>query len=588
MSDARIAGEAFALTSDPGAYVPNPERERALERMAAALAAGAVPCLEGPTGIGKTLLLQLLVQRVADRFDPLYVPYPMLTTPELCTLAIGLLGHSLTPDPEATLLRSAAERAARGRPLLLLIDDATSLPPDTARGLARLRERAQGALHFALAGIGGPALTDASAGFGAALERISLEERIPRAELREYVAAQLDHASAPASLRRAFDDQVLEELERAASGNPRRLHLAAQSVLRRAEESPAPPEPVAAPVAAPVAKVEAPAPRPAPVKPAAPAPPPAPTPPVAAPPRVVPPPAPAAPPAPVAPPRIADPTPAEPVGEYRVVRKRTESAPEPPPQKPPPRAPSPAPKTPPAREASPPREVRAAPEVRTPPTTPPSAPAADVDQVIAEIFGSRPAPLPTPPWQAPAAPAPVAPARPKPDAAERAPRRVAMVPVFLAVALVSAVLGFVLASQLKRDEAPAAQRPAVPATAARTPTPTAAPVQVEPAPAPAPEEPVAESAPPAPAVAVTPAPIPTLAVAPPPMPVVAPAVMIEISINAAPWALIEIDGREVGETPLGGIEVERGPHRFVARFPDGRVVERTVAIDASQRTLVFE
>jgi hypothetical protein len=64
--------------------------------------------------------------------------------------------------------------------------------------------------------------------------------------------------------------------------------------------------------------------------------------------------------------------------------------------------------------------------------------------------------------------------------------------------------------------------------------------------------------------------------------------MIEVSVNAMPWAIIEVDGRALGETPLGGVSLSRGAHRFVARFPDGRVVERQVEIDAQHRTLVFE
>ncbi|HEX5066545.1 MAG TPA: ATP-binding protein [Myxococcota bacterium] len=553
MSDARVAGEAFALTSDPGAYVPSPERERALAQMASALMAGSVPCLEGPTGIGKTLLLQLLAQRVSDRFDPLYLPYPMLSTPELCTLAIGLLGHELTPDPEATLLRIAAQRAARGRPLLLLIDDATSLPPDSARGLAALREQAAGSLQVALAGIGGPALLDASAPFGATLKRVTLEERIPRTELRDYVVAQLEHASAPASLRRAFDDDVLEELERAASGNPRRLHLAAQSILKRAEGGPAP-EPVETRVAAAIEPPSSPEPAPAPT----------------------------------APPRVAPPVLDEPVGEYRVVRRRTVESP-----------PEPVREAPPARAVPPVRETRPA-----PPSPPPPPPQPEPERV--DVISVSP-PLPTPPWQE-AAPAAPARARAKvvaEPAGERPPRRVPTVPIFLAVALVSAVLGFVLASRLQRD-VPVA-RSAAPSTAEPAPTPPAATPTV---PEPAVEEPVAETSPapevapeapppgaepeavavapepeavPEPAPAPTAAPAPGAAPAPPPPPV-----MVEISINASPWALIEIDGKEVGETPLGGVAVERGPHDFVARFPDGRVVERSVAIDAEHRTLVFE
>src|SRR5262252_6181277 len=196
MSNARPGTtEAFALTSDPAAYVPSAGRERALEQMSAALDAGAIPCLEGPTGIGKTLLLQLLARRVSGRFESLYMPYPMLSTAELCQFALGLLERSYSGDPEASLLQLVSERAARRRPLLLLIDDASSLPPDSARGLAALRAQSRGSLHLGFAGIGGAPLLEAMAPFGDTLLRVALDEGISDDRLRDYVVAQLDHAN---------------------------------------------------------------------------------------------------------------------------------------------------------------------------------------------------------------------------------------------------------------------------------------------------------------------------------------------------------------------------------------------------------
>ena len=61
-----------------------------------------------------------------------------------------------------------------------------------------------------------------------------------------------------------------------------------------------------------------------------------------------------------------------------------------------------------------------------------------------------------------------------------------------------------------------------------------------------------------------------------------------IAINAIPWAVIEIDGEEIGETPLARIPLLPGRHRFVARFPDGRVVVRDAEVDAEHRRFVFE
>jgi hypothetical protein len=60
-----------------------------------------------------------------------------------------------------------------------------------------------------------------------------------------------------------------------------------------------------------------------------------------------------------------------------------------------------------------------------------------------------------------------------------------------------------------------------------------------------------------------------------------------VAINATPWATVEIDGREVGDTPLAGIALTPGSHVFKARMPDGREIIRTVEIDARNRFVTF-
>ena len=621
MSHARTAStEAFALTSDPAAYVPSAERERALEQMTAALEAGAIPCLEGPTGIGKTLLLQVLARRLGDRFEPIYMPYPMLSAPELCQFALGLLERSYSGDAEAALLQLASERAARRRPLLLLIDDASSLPPDSACGLAVLRTQSNGALQLGFAGIGGRPLLEAMAPFGDTLLRVALDEGISEGGLRDYVVAQLDHANVSGRLRAAFDDEVLDELAREASGNPRRLHVAAQTILRRAEGGPpsgSPPPllveaepslPALEPTPPPPPRVE---PSPPPIvqvalPPGPPAPPalPAPRPREVAPP---PPPeepalpAPASRSEPAAPPPGAD----EPIGEYRIVRRKPIEEPPTPAPTPPPLRPL---ARPPARHEieTPPRESVTTREPELMPIPPPRS-----ERIAAaEVEASEPVvPLPRPPWES-SAPAPAKAARAskpsKPVRRPRATERTPSFPLVIGVAVLSALIGFALASSLQsvsgRSAAPArpaASEPARATPAAPAPVPTPSARQIEEPPSAEPAEPAApEASAPAPepqtasnpVAPITPAPAPPepQPAAAAPQPPAPPVPHIEVSINATPWAVIEVDGRELGETPLGGISLEQGAHQFVARFPNGRVVERKVEIDAAHRALVFE
>jgi hypothetical protein len=58
-------------------------------------------------------------------------------------------------------------------------------------------------------------------------------------------------------------------------------------------------------------------------------------------------------------------------------------------------------------------------------------------------------------------------------------------------------------------------------------------------------------------------------------------------VNAEPWASIEVDGRPVGETPIGEIRVSPGSHRVSARMPDGRVIERSVEARSGDVYVVF-
>jgi type II secretory pathway predicted ATPase ExeA len=63
---------------------------------------------------------------------------------------------------------------------------------------------------------------------------------------------------------------------------------------------------------------------------------------------------------------------------------------------------------------------------------------------------------------------------------------------------------------------------------------------------------------------------------------------IPVQVNARPWANIEVDGVDLGPTPIAGIPLLAGPHRFRAQMPDGRVVERVVEVSPENRFVVFE
>jgi hypothetical protein len=63
---------------------------------------------------------------------------------------------------------------------------------------------------------------------------------------------------------------------------------------------------------------------------------------------------------------------------------------------------------------------------------------------------------------------------------------------------------------------------------------------------------------------------------------------LAVQINASPWANVEVDGIDLGVTPLANIPLFAGAHAFRVRMPGGRVIERTVEIDAERRFISFE
>jgi hypothetical protein len=130
-------------------------------------------------------------------------------------------------------------------------------------------------------------------------------------------------------------------------------------------------------------------------------------------------------------------------------------------------------------------------------------------------------------------------------------------------------------------ESPGVEAPV--ATEAPEPTvaPEPPPAPAAPEPAPAPEASVASVPKPFPPPEVVPAPKPAT-----PAPASAPPVAV--SINATPWAVIEVDGRELGETPLAGVSLAPGVHLFRARMPDGTTRERAIEIAPDNDTVVFQ
>jgi hypothetical protein len=62
----------------------------------------------------------------------------------------------------------------------------------------------------------------------------------------------------------------------------------------------------------------------------------------------------------------------------------------------------------------------------------------------------------------------------------------------------------------------------------------------------------------------------------------------KISINAAPWAEVEIDGTPAGETPLANLSLPIGTHEITFRHPQLGVKKQTVVVKVEGLTRVTQ
>lgn len=230
--DLLAAVDWFGMNADPSGYIPRRAADDALYAMARAAAEGRAPALLiGPSGMGKTLLLHVLALHLDERMLPIYLPMPTLPQSELCALALGLLERPAGRHPEEQLLGFAAEQRAAGRPLVLLMDDAGSMNPEAARGMAALAAVSHGGLRLVLAVTDGPEAYRVAEAVGPDLVAVPLKEPMTNAETRDYVRRRVARAGGLDAARR-IGPELLERIHIESGGVPARVHLVASMLLR--------------------------------------------------------------------------------------------------------------------------------------------------------------------------------------------------------------------------------------------------------------------------------------------------------------------------------------------------------------------
>ena len=231
----QLDAKPFETGCDPSYFFPGEAHQAALLKLRYAVEnrrSGAM--LAGGSGIGKTLLVQILRSTLAEDIGPfVHLVFPRMETAELLAyLADELQGSPPThgtPGTHASLRRIQgvlAKNTELGRHAVVLIDEAHSIDDPGVLETLRLLQN----IEFA----GRPAFTlllVGQTGLITALERMpELEERLDvkcllrpfsRAETAAYVAHRLRTSGAAKAI---FSSDALDTLHDLSGGIPRRIN----------------------------------------------------------------------------------------------------------------------------------------------------------------------------------------------------------------------------------------------------------------------------------------------------------------------------------------------------------------------------
>ena len=131
----------FSITPDPGFFFEGGDRGAFITGLLhAALQAEGIVLVIGEVGSGKTLMTRLLLARLPDHIDTVYLPNPAFSRDEIMQVIARDLGIS-TARPGVsleTLQQELINRHAQGRQVVVLIDEAHAMPADSIEEVRRL------------------------------------------------------------------------------------------------------------------------------------------------------------------------------------------------------------------------------------------------------------------------------------------------------------------------------------------------------------------------------------------------------------------------------------------------------------------
>ena len=231
----------FAAAPDASRYFPASAIEEARQRIARSIQRGEGPVLAiGATGLGKTMLLEVVAQQFRDQLRPVTLMGGQLCTRRaLLQMMLFQLDLPYKEMDESELRLALLAYLQSGgtdpRQILLLVDEADALPPrllEELRALTNLSCGGQLLVHLVLAGNSTLEEQFADPELELFSQRVSARcylSAFGREETFQYVRAQV--AAVGADPQALFTDDGLEAIFAATDGVPRLVNQLGDQLL---------------------------------------------------------------------------------------------------------------------------------------------------------------------------------------------------------------------------------------------------------------------------------------------------------------------------------------------------------------------
>ena len=230
----------FRITPHTEFFFAGANRGATLEALTYAITAGeGMVKVTGEVGSGKTMLCRVLMERLPDTVETIYLAVPSLSRDEMLAEIAGDLGIDTAGANTTKLLRALQEKLiavhAAGRQVVALIDEAHAMPAGTLeeiRLLSNLETDKEKLLQIVL--FGQPELDThlAAPGMRQLKERIThafVLAPLPPREISEYIKFRLRAAGYHGP--DLFGAEALKIIAEASEGLTRRINIYADKTL---------------------------------------------------------------------------------------------------------------------------------------------------------------------------------------------------------------------------------------------------------------------------------------------------------------------------------------------------------------------